>query len=213
MRTTEGTAIVEAILFASGEPLSIEKIAAAAGFDLSLTERLIDELRDRLRDTGSALTVLRLGKEYQLAATAKYYEYIKKAFEERRSQPLSQAALEVLTIAAYNQPVTKGFVENVRGVDSSYIVNNLTEKGLLEEAGRLDVPGHPVSYRTTTTFLRAFGLSSIEELPPVPSGKGEQISIEETETFSENSMSNSVSFSKTPPVKDDDNENSSGDTP
>jgi segregation and condensation protein B len=179
MRTTEGTSIIEAILFATGEPLNIEKIAAAAGFDITLTERLVDELRDRYKDTGSALTVLRLGREYQLATLPSFAEYVKKAQEQKRSQPLSQAALEVLTIIAYNQPVTKGFVENVRGVDSSYIVNNLTEKGLLEEAGRLDVPGHPVSYRTTTAFLRAFGLASIEELPPVPSGKGEQISIEE----------------------------------
>jgi segregation and condensation protein B len=179
MRTTEGTAIIEAILFATGEPLNIEKIAAAAGFDITLTERLIDELRDRYKDTGSALTVLRLGREFQLATLPVYGEFAKKAQEQKRSQPLSQAALEVLTIIAYNQPVTKGFVENVRGVDSSYIVNNLTEKGLLEEAGRLDVPGHPVSYKTTAAFLRAFALSSIEELPPVPSGKGEQISIEE----------------------------------
>jgi segregation and condensation protein B len=180
MKTTEGTAVIEAILFASGDPIHIEKIAAAAGFDLTLTERLIDELRDRYRDTGSALTVLRLGREYQLAAAPLYFEYIKKAFEQKRSQPLSQAALEVLTVIAYNQPVTKGFVENVRGVDSSYIVNSLAEKGLLEEAGRLDVPGHPVSYRTTSAFLRAFGLSSAEELPPVPTGKGEQMSIEES---------------------------------
>jgi segregation and condensation protein B len=180
MRTTEGTSAIEAILFASGEPIHIEKIAAAAGFDVTLTERLIEELRDRYRDTGSALCILRLGREYQLAAAPQFYEYIKNAFEQKRSAPLSAAALEVLTVIAYNQPVTKGFVENVRGVDSSYIVNTLTEKGLLEEAGRLDVPGHPVSYRTTAGFLRAFGLTSIEDLPPVPSGRGEQISIEES---------------------------------
>jgi segregation and condensation protein B len=87
--------------------------------------------------------------------------------ENKRQTPLSAAAMETLTVIAYNQPVTKGFVENVRGVDSSSVINTLVDKGLLEEDGRLDVPGHPVAYKTTAVFLRAFGLSSLEELPPL----------------------------------------------
>ncbi|MDR0947639.1 MAG: SMC-Scp complex subunit ScpB [Ruminococcus sp.] len=179
MNLSEGTSAVEAVLFASGDPVSPEKIAAACGFDTDLTEKLIRELNDRYEDTGSALTVLKLGSEYQLAVGQKYHPYIHKAFDTKRSQPLSAAALEVLTIAAYNQPVSKGFIESIRGVDSSSLVNTLTAKGLLEESGRLDVPGRPIAYKTTAVFLRTFGLSSLADLPPVPTGKAEQMEIGE----------------------------------
>ena len=97
----------------------------------------------------------------------KYSDYIKSAMEIKKQTPLSQAAMEALTVVAYNQPVTKSFVESVRGIDSSSVINTLVEKGLLEEDGRLDVPGKPVAYRTTDTFLRSFGLSSLSELPPL----------------------------------------------
>lgn len=98
----------------------------------------------------------------------KYAPQIRAALETKRATPLSNAAMEVLTIIAYNQPVSKSFVENVRGIDSSSVINNLVEKGLVEEAGRLDVPGKPIVYRTTSVFLRSFGLSSVAELPPLP---------------------------------------------
>ena len=94
-------------------------------------------------------------------------EYIRSAMENKRQAPLSNAAMEALTIVAYNQPVSKSFVENVRGIDSSSVINSLVEKGLLEENGRLEVPGHPVAYRTTSAFLRCFGLSSLDDLPPL----------------------------------------------
>ena len=97
----------------------------------------------------------------------KYAEYVKTAMESKKQTPLSQAAMEALTVVAYNQPVTKGFVESVRGIDSSSVINTLVDKGLLEEDSRLDVPGHPVAYRTTDTFLRSFGLSSLDDLPPL----------------------------------------------
>ncbi|MDR0904023.1 MAG: SMC-Scp complex subunit ScpB [Ruminococcus sp.] len=180
MTAFEGIAIAEAILFASGEPISRERIAEAAKIEISLADKLIRELEDRYEDTGSALTVLRLNDSYQLAVRREYYEYIRRAFDMRRAQPLSQAALEVLTIIAYNQPVTKSFVEHVRGVDSSSLVNNLTEKHLLEEAGRLDVPGKPIAYKTTDVFLRTFGLESLADLPPIPAGSGEQTVIDES---------------------------------
>ena len=93
---------------------------------------------------------------------------VRAALETKRTAPLSNAAMEALTIIAYNQPVSKGFVENVRGIDSSSVINNLVEKGLVEEAGRLDVPGKPIVYRTTAVFLRSFGLSSVADLPPLP---------------------------------------------
>jgi segregation and condensation protein B len=175
----EGIAIVEAILFASGEPVDIVRIAAAADIDISLAEKLIRELSDRYEDTGSALTVLRLDDSYQLAVRREYHDNIRKAYDVKRVQPLSQAALEVLTIIAYNQPVTKSFVEHVRGVDSASLVNSLAEKRLLEEAGRLDVPGKPIAFKTTDVFLRTFGLESLADLPPIPAQSGEQTVIEE----------------------------------
>ena len=100
--------------------------------------------------------------------------------ENKRATTLSPAAIEVLTIVAYNQPVTKSFIEHIRGIDSSSIVNSLVEKDLLEEAGRLDIPGRPISYKTTNTFLRCFKLSSIEELPPLPS-HNDQVSFNDVE--------------------------------
>lgn len=124
--------------------------------------------------------VLKLGNCYQLSTRAEYSGYIKTALENKRTATLSPAAIEVLTIVAYNQPVTKAFIEHIRGIDSSSIVNTLVEKDLLEEAGRLDVPGRPISYKTTNTFLRCFQLSSISELPPLPS-HNEQVSFDDVE--------------------------------
>ena len=103
----------------------------------------------------------------QLCTKTEFEPYIRRAFEIKRNAPLSQAALEVLAIIAYNQPVTRAFAEQVRGVDSSGVISTLVEKGLIEEAGRLDLPGKPIAYRTTPLFLRSFGLESLEDLPPV----------------------------------------------
>jgi segregation and condensation protein B len=181
MTATEGVSIIEALLFASGEPISAERIANAAKIEVTLVEKLMRELEDRYEDTDSALTILRLDNAFQLAVRRDFHEYIRTAFDQKRIQPLSQAALEALTIIAYNQPVTKSFVEHVRGVDSSSLINTLAEKGLLEEAGRLDVPGKPIAYRTTDVFLRAFGMESLADLPPIPAMSGEQTVIEDAE--------------------------------
>ena len=171
-------AIIEAILFAHGEPIEAEKLSAAAGIENETLVKLIQLLMDRYESTESALTVLRLGSCYQLTAKAEYIEYIRAAMESKKNTPLSPAAMEVLTIVAYNQPVTKGFVEHVRGVDSSSVVNSLVEKNLLEEAGRLDVPGKPIAYKTTPAFLRCFQLSSLEDMPALPNTEG-QVSFDE----------------------------------
>ena len=112
-----------------------------------------------------------------------FADYIKKALEIKKNIPLSQAAMEVLAIIAYNQPVTKSFVEQVRGVESSQIVNNLVEKGLVEEAGRLDVPGRPISYKTSINFLRCFGLSGLDKLPPLPDENGQVMLDEVVEDY------------------------------
>lgn len=178
MKINEGISAVEAILFAHGEPIEAEKLCAAAGVEADMPEKLIQLLVDRYESTGSALTVLKLGNSYQLAVKAEFFDYVRAALESKKNTPLSPAAMEVLTIIAYNQPVTKGFVEHVRGIDSSSVVNSLVEKNLLEEAGRLDVPGKPIAYKTTPAFLRCFQLSSLDDLPALPDSDG-QVSFDE----------------------------------
>lgn len=178
MNLKKQIAVIEAILFANGEPISAEKLAEAACIEQELLPRLITQLSDKYEQEDSALVILRLNDSYQLGAKAEFTDYIKKAMETRRAAPLSQAAMEVLTIIAYNQPVTKAFVEHIRGVDSSSVVNALVEKNLLREAGRLDVPGRPIAYKTTSAFLRCFQLSSLDELPPLPN-QNEQVSFDE----------------------------------
>ena len=136
-----------------------------------VTESLVREglaaLQARYTQPGSGLTLLRLGDHWQLATKNEYGDYVRRTLETKRAAPLSQAALETLTVIAYNQPVSRAFIEQVRGVDSSSSVASLLEKGLIEEAGRLDLPGRPVSFRTTDHFLRVFGLSSLDGLPPI----------------------------------------------
>ena len=173
MKLTEGIAAIEAIMFAYGEPITIEKLSEASGIDRETAVKLIDQLERRYNVQESGLRILRINNGFQIAARSEYAENIKAALETRKQQPLSQAAMETLSIVAYNQPVTKAFVEQVRGIDSSSVVNTLVERNLLEEAGRLDLPGRPVAYRTTDNFLRCFGLSRIEELPPLPNQEGQ----------------------------------------
>ena len=142
-------AILEAILFASGDPIPLSRLAAASGIPERELPQLLNDLNTAYQKSGHAL-------------------YIQAALEQKRTLPLTPAALEVLTIAAYHQPVTKRFIAHVRGIDSSTLVNTLVERGLLEEGERLDLPGKPIAYRTTPAFLRCFGLSSLDDLPPLP---------------------------------------------
>ena len=178
MKINEEISIVEAILFASGEPIEANRIAAAAGIEPDMVFKIVQLLNDRLEKDGSSMQVIKLSDSYQLCVKAEYIDYIRAAMETKKAAPLSPAAMEVLTIIAYNQPVTKGFVEHIRGIDSSSVVNSLVEKNLLEEAGRLDVPGRPIAYRTTSTFLRCFQLGSIDDLPAIPNSDG-QVSFDE----------------------------------
>ena len=167
MEIKEKIGVIEAILFASGEPMEIYRLSQATGIDPGGLPPLIRILNERYDDNGSGITIKKLESSYQMCTREKFAPQIRAALETKRSAPLSNAAMEVLTIIAYNQPVTKGFVESVRGVDSAAVVNSLVEKGLLEEAGRLDVPGRPVAFRTTANFLRCFGLTSLDDLPPL----------------------------------------------
>lgn len=178
MRLNEELSIVEAILFASGDPVERSRLSQASGIEEETVEKIINMLNDRYEENESAMMIIKLSDSYQLCVREKFIDYIRAAMETRKAAPLSPAAMEVLTIIAYNQPVTKGFVEHVRGTDSSSIVNSLVEKNLLEEAGRLDVPGRPIAYKTTATFLRSFQLTSLDDLPAVPNGDA-QVSFDE----------------------------------
>jgi len=164
----EMVAACEAVLFASGEPVSLMRICEIFDIDEETAQGVMKMLSDRLVNSDSGIKLIKLDRVYQLCSREEYVEYIRKALDLRRKTPLSQAAFEVLAVVAYNQPVTKAYVEQVRGVDCSGVVSTLVEKGLLEEKGRLELPGRPLLYGTTDNFLRCFSLKSLDELPEVP---------------------------------------------
>ncbi len=164
----EVEAAVEAILFAAGEPLPIERICLALDLDRPTAEQVLQKLGDHYAYERRGIRLVRMEDCYQLCSSPDYADLIRKAFEIRKTARLSQPALEVLTIVAYYQPTTRAYVDQVRGVDSSYTVSLLLERGFIEECGRLQVPGRPRLYRTTKKFLRDFHLSSLDELPEMP---------------------------------------------
>lgn len=164
----------EAILFASGEPLPQRRLAAALAIEEDAAVSVLESLAAKYEKNGGAVELLRMEDCWQLCSRREYAPDIRGALELKRSVPLSQAALEVLAVVAYNQPVTRAFVEQVRGVDCSGVVATLCDKGLIEEGDRLELPGRPIAYRTTPVFLRSFGLGSLEDLPPVGGGSGEE---------------------------------------
>ena len=164
---------IEAILFASGEPISAERIALALELDVEEIEPVINHLSDYYSYERRGIRVLKIEDSYQLASAPEFAPRVRKAMETRRPPQLSQAALESLAVIAYFQPTTKAYVEQIRGVDSSYTVGLLADRGLIEECGRLSVPGRPILYRTTATFLRSFGLRDLEELPELPDSSPE----------------------------------------
>lgn len=161
-------AACEAILFASGEPLEIARISEALELDSETVSAALWELARSLDERGSGICLLRLGSKYQLCSRVEYAQQVRAVLDIKKNAPLSPAALEVLAVVAYNQPVTKAYVEQIRGVDCSGVISTLCQKGLLEEKGRLDLPGRPLLYGTTPDFLRCFCLSSLSELPELP---------------------------------------------
>ena len=184
MTTAELIPAFEAVLFSGGEPLSIDRFSQV--FDIS-PERVVEvmeALSKKLALGDRGVGLVRMENTYQLATKKDYAGYIKKMFDIKRRTPLSPAALEVLAVVACTQPVTKSFIEQVRGVDCSGVVTTLVEKGLIEERGRLELPGKPLLYGTTKNFLRCFGISDLTELPPLPKNEnaseevGEQIPLD-----------------------------------
>ena len=168
MNAKELNSALEAILFASGEPLECARIAEALELDMDTVSGALWELARSLDERGSGICLLRLGSKYQLCSRVEYAQQVRSVLDIKKNAPLSPAAFEVLAVVAYNQPVTKAYVEQIRGVDCSGVISTLCQKGLLEEKGRLDLPGRPLLYGTTPDFLRCFCLSSLSELPELP---------------------------------------------
>ena len=167
MEQAELQRIIEAVLFAAGERVEISRLADALEVDEKEIIAAVSALQDELSFNRRGIRILRLDKGYQMVSSGEMADYITKTLETRKPPRLSSSQLETLTIVAYYQPATKAMVEQIRGVDSSYSVSVLLNKKLIEEAGRLNVPGRPILYRTTPDFLRTFGISSLEELPPI----------------------------------------------
>lgn len=161
-------AVIEAILFASGEPVEVDRLCAVLEIDKVTIIKLIKELIDKFDEDDSGICIVKLDDKYQMCSKPIYAANIRAMMDLRRHVPLSIAAMEVLAITAYNQPVTKAFVEQIRGVDCSGTIASLVSKDLIEEKGRLDLPGRPLLYGTTSNFLKCFNISSLDELPPLP---------------------------------------------
>ena len=168
MELREIEAMIEGILFASGEPIHVDRIAVALEMDRQTVEQVLQRLADYYAYERRGMRLIKMEDTYQLCSAPEYADVIRKAFEIRKPAKLSQPALEVLSIIAYYQPTTRAYVDQIRGVDSAYTVSLLLERKLIEECGRLQVPGRPHLYRTTKNFLRAFHLSSLEDLPEIP---------------------------------------------
>ena len=189
MTATEIKNAIEAILFANGNSVAVSRLATALEITETQAQTYADELVKEYTDSQRGITIIKLDDSYQMVSQKAYAPYIRTVMDLRRNTPLSQAAMEVLAVVAYNQPVTKSFVEQVRGVDCSGVIGSLTTKGLVEEKGRLELPGRPLLYGTTENFLRCFSISSLDELPPLPEKEeetadepeGSQTEIQQTE--------------------------------
>lgn len=169
---------IEGILFAAGEPVKASKLAVVLDTDIENINRAVSALKAEYNEQHRGFNIIDIMDGYQICSRPEYYRYIQEILGEQRNQPLSNAAMEALAIIAYKQPITRGQIEHIRGVNSDGCVNRLYERGLIDEAGRLDAPGRPILYVTTDTFLRCFGLKSPKDLPPI---NFKQLKIEETD--------------------------------
>ncbi|MBR5543702.1 MAG: SMC-Scp complex subunit ScpB [Oscillospiraceae bacterium] len=168
MQIPEIERAIEAILFATGDPIELSRLSEILEIDEESLEKIITKLRDYYDFERRGVRIVKLENSYQMCSAPEHAGYIRKALETRRAPRLSPSLLEVLSVIAYRQPTTRAYVEQVRGVDCSYSITSLVEKGLIKESGRLDVPGKPILYRTTKDFLRVFGLESLSDLPELP---------------------------------------------
>ncbi|OQB15916.1 MAG: Segregation and condensation protein B [Firmicutes bacterium ADurb.Bin193] len=159
--------IIEAVLFASGDAVSAEKLSEITQTDINTLRSVVTGLADRYTYEKRGIKIIKVGDKYQMATRGEFSEYVRQIVEPRRRNPLSKATLEVLAIIAYKQPVTRVMIEKIRGVNCDNSVTRLLELGLIEETGKLDAPGRPSLFCTTDEFLRSFAIDSISELPPI----------------------------------------------
>ena len=169
----------EAILFSSGEPVPSKRAAEALGITSAELENVANEIIKKFNNENSGIKIVKIGNKYQMCTKNKYMEQVQKFMNIKNDSPLSSAATEVLAIIAYKQPVTRAFIESVRGTDCREIVMGLVRKSLIEEKGRLGIPGNPIIYGTTDKFLRCMGIASIENLPPIPQHLTEKVETSE----------------------------------
>ena len=186
---------IEAMLFAAGDPVEVTKIADILEIDIETAEKMLGHLSAQYDERNSGIMLIRVDNKYQLCTREEYNEEVRKLMEIRKNAPLSNAAFEVLAIIAYNKSVTRSFVEQVMGVDCSGPISSLVQKGLIEEKGRLDLPGRPLVYGTTDRFLRCFSLNSLDDLPELPkTDEVESLSTETNQTslFDESSSKSQI---------------------
>ena len=176
---------LEAMLFACGDPVESSRLADVLELDVESVTKMLSSLGDSYEERESGLRLIRIDGKYQLCTREEYGQDVRKLLEIKKNTPLSQAAFEVLAIIAYNKTVTKSFIEQIRGVDCSGSISNLVQKGLIEEKGRLDLPGRPLVYGTTDRFLRCFSISSLDELPDLPQSDEENKENGQTTLFDE----------------------------
>ena len=196
MTEKEYRSSIEAILFSAGDPVDLKRLSEALELPEESVTTQLAILMQEYEEAQRGITIIRLNDSYQMVSVKQFAPQVRKAMDLRRNIPLSQAAMEVLAVIAYNQPVTKSFIEQVRGVDCSGVVGSLTTKGLIEEKGRLELPGRPLLYGTTDHFLRCFSISSLDELPPIPKSddkgdKGQQMNLFDEEEKREESEAES----------------------
>ena len=183
-------AILEGILFAAGDAVSLNKLSEILEADQATVRSVLKKMMDEYSYDKRGIRVIQLEDSYQMCSAPEYYEFIAQLVQPRRTQSLSNAAIEVLAMVAYKQPVTRAAVEHIRGVNSDSLFNKLLERNLIEEVGRLDAPGRPILFGTTQEFLRCFGIRTLSDLPDFdalrpPADDEEvdkrQITLEETE--------------------------------
>ncbi len=177
---------LEAMLFASGEPVEAARLAELLELDIESITKMLAHLGDLYDERQSGIRLIRMGGKYQICTREEYADDVRSLLEIKKNTPLSQAAFEVLAIVAYNKAVTKSFIEQIRGVDCSGSIANLVQKGLIEEKGRLDLPGRPLVYGTTDRFLRCFSLNSLDDLPDLPVAEESAEGSDQTSLFEGN---------------------------
>lgn len=168
MQINQEKAIIEAILFAAGRPVTKNEIMLALEISEDEIEKIIANMQEEYKIENRGIELIKINNSYQLCTKKELYEYVYPILDKRTKPNLSTASLETLAIIAYNPKITRAEIENIRGVSADACVYKLLEYGLIEEAGKLDLPGKPMSYQTTDEFLRMFGFSSLEELPELP---------------------------------------------